>query len=460
MKKRTDCRKAINALTVSMIAAGLLLAGCEKEEAAGAKPKGVIRIAMSGEQQFQYDYADYFAAKFPELEVQIVPTMDIYGEGKDSLKEYMKIVDEQKPDLLLTNTFDYEKLVKAGKLYDLSPLISKDHFDLDNLLPASTDYLRIKGDGKLYGLAPTFSSSVLFYNKDLFDKYKVPYPSERMTWEDLVRLAQRFPTDGKKEERAYGFHMGYMKSPLDLISYIGDAEGLSSVDATGKKLVIDTDAWKKIYQVIIDGYKTGHLQWTFVPADKRRFEKEDVEREDLFTAGRAAMTIGNLGQVSSLSRSGAAFKWEMTNVPTNNPGKSRNPNFYVYPIYAINARADNVDNAWKVLKYFNGPEAAKIEAKTSMELPVRKAFAKEVDGHSLDMFYNVSYEESVESGFNEAIPKGFGEAYNKVSLDIMDAMLKGSLSVEAGLKRLQEEGQRVLDEANVAAQVKGEQKSP
>lgn len=452
-------QKTIGRIVGSVLAAALvLLGGCDnKKDAAGAQPKGVVRIAIGSEEQFQHEYADYFAAKFPQLEVQIVPTGDIYGTGKDPLKEYIKIIDEQKPDLLFTNTFDYAKLAADGKLYDLSPLVAKDRFDLDNLLPASVDFLRIKGQGKLYGLAPSFSSSVLFYNKDLFDKHHVPYPSDRMTWEDLIRLAQRFPAEGGKEERVYGFHMGYMKSPLNLIFYIGQAEGLATVDAMGKKLMVDTDAWKRIYRLVIDGYKTGLFQWTYAP-DKQRYEKEDVEREDVFSTGRAAMTINNIGQINGLKQRGASFAWDMTGVPSDHPGRSGNPNFYLYPIYSINARAENVSNAWEIVKYFNGAEAAKIESKTSMELPVRKAFAKEVDGHSLDAFYKVTYDETVQSGYNEAIPRSFTEAYDKLSLEIMDAMLKGGLSVEDGLKRLQEQGQRALDEAHVMEKVNGSSK--
>ncbi|WP_239631563.1 extracellular solute-binding protein [Paenibacillus sp. H1-7] len=461
-RKRSSIRStAIGKIAACAAAAALvLLGGCEnREETAGAQPKGVIRIAYGSEEQFQYAYADYFAAKFPQLEVQIVPTEDIYGAGKDPVKEYMKIIDEQKPDLLFTNTFDYGKLAAEGKLYDLSPLIAKDRFDLDNLLPASLDFLRIKGQGKLYGLAPSFSSSVLFYNKDLFDKHHVPYPTDHMTWEDLIRLAQRFPSEGGKEDRVYGFHMGYMKSPMDLINYIGQAEGLAIVDSTGKKLMADTDAWKRTYRLVIDGYKTGLFQWTYAP-DKQRYEKEDVEREDVFSTGRAAMTINNIGQFNGLKQRGASFTWDMTNVPSDAPGRSGNPNFYLYPIYSINARAENVLNAWEVVKYFNGAEAAKIEAKTSVELPVRKAFAREVDGHSLDAFYRVTYDETVQSGYNEAIPRSFAEAFDKASQDIMQEMLKGGLPVEEGLKRLQEQGQQALDAAHVAEQVKGEKKQP
>ncbi|MFD0675940.1 MULTISPECIES: ABC transporter substrate-binding protein [unclassified Paenibacillus] len=425
----------------------MLSSGCDQKPQQASSPKGVLKIAFGSEESFQHMYADYFIAKFPELEVQIIPTQDIYGQGKDPLKEYMKLVDEQRPDLLFTNSFDYDKLASTGRLYDLSPLVAKDHFDIENLLPAAVDYLKIKGQGKLYGLAPSFSSSVMFYNKDLFDRYQIPYPTDRMTWEDMFRLAARFPADGSKAERIYGFHMGYMKSPQDFADYIGQTQGLSLVDAEGKKLLINTEAWKRIYTMVIEGYKSGMLQWTYSPEDKTRFDKEDVEAEDLFSAGRSAMTISNIGQISGLKQRGATFAWSMTSTPSADPNHKRSPNFYLYPIFSINAQAENVTNAWEVVKFFNSAEAARIEAKTSVELPVRKAFAKEMDGHSLEPFYQISYDETTQASYNESIPRSFGEAYRKVSLQQVSAMMKGEVSVDKGLQQLQEQGQLALDEA-------------
>jgi multiple sugar transport system substrate-binding protein len=440
---------------VCVIAAGaavtLLLSACDKKPETASPPKGVLRVAIANETTFQQNYGDYFAAKFPELEVQIIPTQGMYDEGKDAIKEYIKLIDENRPDLLFTNSFDYEKLAANGKLYNLSPLIEKDRFDIDNLLPAAVDYLRIKGQGIIYGLSPKFSSSVLYYNKELFDRYHLPYPTDRMTWEDLFRLAARFPAEGGKEERIYGFHMGYMQSPMQLANYIGRAEGLSMVNAEGTQLMIDTDAWRRIYRLVVDGYKSGVLQWTYTP-DKKIYHKEDVEAEDLFGAGRAAMTINNTNQIHSLKQRGATFAWSMAGVPSADPTHTKNPDFYLYPIFSIAAQADNVSNAWEVLKYFNGAEAARIEAKTSTDLPVRKAFAKEVDGHSLEPFYQVKYEETTEDGYNEKIPREFSESYNALADTLVNAMLNGEMSLEEGLRQMQEQGQPVLDKAHLAKQ--------
>ncbi|MDF2959883.1 MAG: hypothetical protein K0S39_1618 [Paenibacillus sp.] len=119
---------------------------------------------------------------------------------------------------------------------------------------------------------------------------------------------------------------------------IGQARGLGMVDAEGKKLSLNTDAWKRIYTFVVEGYKSGMLQWSYSPED-----------------------------------------------------------------------------------------------------------------NSLEPFYQVTYDETVQGGYNDNIPREFFDAYRKVSLQQAADLLKGDVSVEKGLQQLREQGQRALDQAHTAA---------
>src|SRR5690606_28174800 len=105
-------------------------------------------------------------------------------------KDHLDLLKDQAPDIIHTrrpNTF--EQLVEHGYLQDLTSLIKRDKFDIDNFDKGIIDLLRSKGNGKLYGLAPTFSGRALFYNKSIFAEYNVPYPTDRMSWEEVLQLA-------------------------------------------------------------------------------------------------------------------------------------------------------------------------------------------------------------------------------------------------------------------------------
>ena len=94
-------------------------------------------------------------------------------------------------------------------------------FNKETLIPGLLDYMKEMGGGKLYGLSPSFYSQVIFYNKDMFNKYGIPLPEDRMSWEKVFELAQRFPTDGAKDKRVYGLSFGYNSDVYQLGSMLG-----------------------------------------------------------------------------------------------------------------------------------------------------------------------------------------------------------------------------------------------
>ena len=62
-----------------------------------------------------------------------------------------------------------------GMLADLTPLISRDKYDLNQFLPGLPDRFKVKG--KQYGLPQlTTFGTLIFYNKALFDQAGVKYP--------------------------------------------------------------------------------------------------------------------------------------------------------------------------------------------------------------------------------------------------------------------------------------------
>src|SRR5690348_14603338 len=121
-----------------------------------------LKVMYVNEQAFYTQYGNLFKSKYPNVDFDVISTMGIFGNGKDPVVEFDKIVDEQKPDIILLNTSQYEKLSADGKLYDLTSVIQEDKFDIENMVPGVIDLLKAKGGGKLYGLSPAFTTQALF----------------------------------------------------------------------------------------------------------------------------------------------------------------------------------------------------------------------------------------------------------------------------------------------------------
>ena len=56
-------------------------------------------------------------------------------------------------------------------------------------------------EGRLIGLTGNGGIYGLFYNKEVFDLFGVPYPTDNMTWDDIIDLAKK--TTGTRDGNQY-----------------------------------------------------------------------------------------------------------------------------------------------------------------------------------------------------------------------------------------------------------------
>ncbi|MBR5968056.1 MAG: extracellular solute-binding protein, partial [Lachnospiraceae bacterium] len=82
----------------------------------------------------------------------------------------------------------YATLVQKNAIIALDDYIAKDKVDLKKFSGA-TDQVLV--DGKLYELPFRNDFWVIFYNKDIFDRAGVAYPTNDMTWEEYDALARK-----------------------------------------------------------------------------------------------------------------------------------------------------------------------------------------------------------------------------------------------------------------------------
>jgi len=94
-----------------------------------------------------------------------------------------------------------------GALLPLNDYIEKAGLDLEARV-GKTNVEKNSYQGQVYGVADRGGSMMLFYNKDLFDKYGVEYPTEDWTWDDMLAAAQKM-TAGSGEEETWGYAQSY-----------------------------------------------------------------------------------------------------------------------------------------------------------------------------------------------------------------------------------------------------------
>ncbi|WP_099224575.1 ABC transporter substrate-binding protein [Listeria costaricensis] len=100
------------------------------------------------------------------------------------------IAGGEAPDAFELNYETFVQYAEKGVLADLDKYI-KDDKDFDPSTLNEQAYNAFNYDGKQYGMVESFSNVVTFYNKDLFDKAGVAYPTSDWTWADELDAAKK-----------------------------------------------------------------------------------------------------------------------------------------------------------------------------------------------------------------------------------------------------------------------------
>ncbi|SDC15959.1 multiple sugar transport system substrate-binding protein [Paenibacillus sp. UNCCL117] len=419
--------------------------------------KASIKVMYYDKSSFFQQYGNLFMAKYPNIEVQVVSLSSLYSDGgQDPRKAFQKLLDEEQPDVLLySNPDEFQTAAEEGKLLELDSVIQQDKFDIDNLLASVTATIRAKGGGKLYGLSPTFYSQALFYNRDLFEKHGVPLPTNKMTWEEVLQLAKRFPTGGADNERVYGLGMTNSgpAATYYFVNNIAATNGMSFVDVDKQQVTVQTDGWKKVLEMTVDAYRSKSI----MTEDPMKFDPNqpmtisDFALRNPFVAGKAAMMIGSTYTLTELERAKESVKnvtpvnWDLVTAPVDPQNREVTNSISVSNLFAVNAQSPNKRAAWEFIKYISGEEMARLMANIDQgAMSSRTAFVKERDGRSLEPFYMLKMNENSLYKDMEKLPQNFYMQFSQLAGTEIQAAIDGKKTVDEALKTVQEQGQLAL----------------
>ncbi|GGG75993.1 ABC transporter substrate-binding protein [Paenibacillus radicis (ex Gao et al. 2016)] len=448
---------------VLVMAVLTVLSGCSFGGDKGkADEQQTLRVMYYEESSFYQQYGMLFTALFPNINIEVISTSKVRpeeGQEQDYTKLMNEFIEKEQPDILMIDTSQYEKMATDGKLYELDGFIEKDKYDTEGLVPGMVDYLKEMGGGKLYGLSTSYSSQALYYNKDLFDKFGIDYPKDKMSFNELIQLAKRFPTDGSDKERIYGLKMGYSDNLFDIASTLAGAQNLAFFNAGKKEMTINTPAWKGIFEMALDAVNSKALY--FESANQMNGGSyEDYLLGNPFISGRAAMTLDGSYVMQQLKQAQDYLKekdqekliknWDLVSVPVDpaNPEYSSMINFY--NIFAINNAAANKEAAWTFIKYITGDDFARVTSKSNNfgGFPIRTKYLNNDENRNLAAFY--ALKPSVNNMYKDydKLPQNFYMEFNGTAQTELQKVKEGKATLDETLLKLQTVGQGLLDKGD------------
>lgn len=169
----------------------------------GAAEKIKLKMTIFGSDNDEAVYRqrlDLVQKKYENIEVEL-----LYIPSEYATKVKTMFVSGEAPDILQLSE-DVHSYSALGQIMALDDLVSKNGLDLGKRFGTAHQTYVYKDH--LYALPDRGGAMIVYYNKDLFDKAGVSYPTKDWTWKDMLAAAQKLTVRNGEEVETYGFAAG------------------------------------------------------------------------------------------------------------------------------------------------------------------------------------------------------------------------------------------------------------
>jgi multiple sugar transport system substrate-binding protein len=303
-------------------------------------------IAALTEEEFQQFMADPVKKKFPNI------TLEYVNDTKENSIENLLAAD-QFPDLIFTASTFMSRVLKYNIPMDLNEMVKKNDVNLNRFVQTAMDDIKSYGDqGQLYALPWSTNFSVLLYNKEIFDRFALPYPKDGMTWDDIAALSKKINASANSA----GLEITAI-DPQDIRKFASPLS-IPIVDPKTEKAVLYSEGWKRAFEYLKGFIDTGN--------------KNGYKVLDRFLKDKSVAMItfyGDVfGDVEKYIKSGSDINWDFIATPSfkETPGMGFRS---LSHDLLISSTSKHKEEAFKVIQYLTGDENQLALTKRGIRFP-------------------------------------------------------------------------------------------
>lgn len=324
----------------------------------------------------------------------------------------------------------YAQLVSAKALVDLSKdgASPKDTKDYAGLIEALTV------NDALYALPFRTDFWIVYYNKDLFDKAGVPYPTNDMTWKQFDEAARKL-TKGFGSNKVFGAHLHTWRSTVEL-------PGIQD----GKNTLIDGkyEFLKPWYERALSLQKDGVVQSYGSLKSTNAHYSGPFFNQQIAMLPMGTWFIGT--QIAKVaSGESLAKNWGVVSFP-HPEGVAAGTTAAQVTSLGVNARTANKAAAEDFVKWVSGPEGAAIVAATGTIPALRDD--KVIDSIAATKGFPTDTNSKAALKTTKSyleMPVSLSAAKIELVLNrAHDSIMTGNVSVDDGLKEMDQGVQEIL----------------
>lgn len=259
-------------------------------------------VAYSYWQEFSDDYwnkllIEPVKKRYPHIDLEIVKPGT---NGTKRLEEM--IVAGQVPDIVISDIGTAKGIGDLGFNYDMTPMIQKYKLDLSKYDQSTINYVKtFSSTGGIISLPYSTNFIALFYNKDIFDKFGVPYPKDGITFDEVLEKAKLLTRSDNGTQ--------YIGFDHNSIHFLAGGITRDYFDPKTGKVNLSTKEWRMAYDLL--------TQLIAIPNNRFPQDKTKITRwhnEDFYKTQIVAMSgVPNL--ISAGLQTVPDMNWDMTSYP-------------------------------------------------------------------------------------------------------------------------------------------------
>lgn len=282
--KKKSLKKVTSAVLVAAMSMGLL-AGCggsksSEEAKTDADGATVIKFGIHVANPKKQETVTYNIVQGFNKENKGKYKVEFVAADTEAHSKNMKLAaqDGSLPEIVHLDSAEAPEYNEAGYLLDMSDFL-KENKDIDDALDGMEDAFN---DGKVqYGLPYQSNVQGFFYNKDLFDKAGIAYPTDDTTYDEFLDMIAKLKDSGVTPIAIGSKNSGYsMWEFNEFFSRYGWGDNEKSY--TGDKAKYSNDDMNACFEKIKGLADAGAF-----PENMATIEYFDAKQ--LFNEGKAAM---------------------------------------------------------------------------------------------------------------------------------------------------------------------------
>ena len=274
----------------------LVIMGCSKKNEDNIPELVYNCTSDAGEIKMLKEDIDKYS-KEHNIRIKLIPF-----SGEEKLLSMMAAGEP--PDIFYTNTFIRDRLASENRIIDLRVFADKD--SITKSIREATIEQGKSIDGGWYHLCNWTNTLAVYFNKEVFDKYNIPYPKMDWTWDDMVETAKKLTSDDNHDGRIdrYGIYIApHFISALERMNHAQYSKNSLFAELPEESI--------EVFKMYVDLFKTNHvmppIEWV---------ESMGMQYKQLLENGKIGMIVEALPNPQMIEI--LKIKWDVVPIPKIN----------------------------------------------------------------------------------------------------------------------------------------------